>query len=82
MDAQSSGEISQALSSGKKSEQGKYATTSSCVNAALSNHPTESHTRAKSLSEHPEKAVAQYPRGAASGALDLIADVSFPGAWM
>lgn len=42
----------------------------------------ESHTRAKSLSEHPEKTVAQYPWGAALGALDLIADVSFAGASM
>lgn len=42
----------------------------------------ESHTRAKSLSEHPGEAVAQYPWGAALGALDLIADVSFSGASM
>lgn len=42
----------------------------------------ESHTRAKSLSEHPEKTVAQHPWGAALGALDLIADVSFSGASM
>ena len=40
----------------------------------------ESHTRAKSLSEHPGKAVAQSPGGVALGALDLIADVSFSGA--
>lgn len=40
----------------------------------------KSHTRAKSLTEHPEKAVAQYPRGATLGTLDLIADVSFSGA--
>lgn len=40
----------------------------------------ESHTQAKSLSEHPEKAVAQHPQGATLGTLDLIADVSFSGA--
>lgn len=40
----------------------------------------KSHTRAKSLTEHLEKAVAQYPRGATLGTLDLIADVSFSGA--
>lgn len=71
----------QSLSSGKKLEQGKYVTTLSYINAAHSNHPTESHTRAKSLSEHPGKAVAQSPPwGATLGALDLIADDSFSGA--
>lgn len=69
-----------SLSSCKKLEQGKCVTTLSYMNAALSHHMMESHTRAKSLSEHPEKAVARNPWGAALGALDLIADVSFSGA--
>lgn len=45
-----------SLSSGKKLEQGTYVTTFSCINVALSNHPIESHTRAKSLSQSiPER---------------------------
>lgn len=48
-----------SLSSGEKLEQGKCVTTVSDINAALLNHPMESRTRAESLSEHPEEAVAQ-----------------------
>lgn len=70
------------LSSDKKLQQGAYVTTLSYINEALLNHTMERHTSAKSLSKHPGKAVAQYPWGAALGALDLIADVSFPGATM
>ena len=69
----------QSLSSGEKLEQGTHVTALSYIDAALSNHPMESHTRAQ---EHPAKAVAQYPWGATLGALDLIADVSFSGALM
>lgn len=53
--------------------------SSSYIDAALSNHLTESRTRAQ---EHPAKAVAQHPWGATLGALDLIADVRFSGTLM
>lgn len=44
---------------------------SACSNEALSIHAMERHTSAKLLSEHLEEAVAQYPQGAALGALNV-----------